>query len=168
MMALPVWMTLTNTQPQAVLSHERVPTFRLDRLEAAKSLESAQSTGDPGLKARAFEMNERVALASQDSLATQEHIQNALAMIEEFDVPLTAWRVHAAAWELCPNQGEAERHRTIARDTILAIADSFEPDEPLRASLLSAAPIRHMFGSAGRPDIRAIFVTCGWAHNALQ
>jgi hypothetical protein len=43
---------------------------------------------------------------------------------------------------LCPNQEEAEQHRANARDIILKIANSFDADEPVRASLLSAAPVR--------------------------
>jgi len=117
------------------------------RLEAARCLASAQSTADPSLKALALEINARVAFADHDSIGSREHIQNALAIVAAFDVPVAAWRVHAAAWELCPNQKEAEGYRAVAKDTILRIADSFEADEPLRASLLSAAPVRHLFDS---------------------
>jgi hypothetical protein len=113
-------------------------------------LESAQSTADPNLKALALEINARVAFADHDSIGSRDHIQNALAIVAAFDVPVAAWRVHAAAWELCPNQKEAEGYRAVAKDTLLKIADSFEADEPLRASLLSAAPVRHLFGSNSR------------------
>jgi tetratricopeptide (TPR) repeat protein len=122
------------------------------RLEAARCLESAQSTADPNLKALASEMSARVTFADHDSLSSRQHIQNALAIVEKFDLPVAAWRVHAAAWELCPNQEEAERHRAVARDTLLNIANSFDADEPLRASLLSAAPVRHLFGSITRVE----------------
>jgi len=117
------------------------------RLEAARCLESAQSTADPNLQALALEMSARVAFADHDLSGSQQSIQNALAILEKFDVPVAAWRVHAAAWELCPNRTEGECHRAVARDTILRIASSFDPEEPLRASLLSAAPVRPLFGS---------------------
>ena len=116
------------------------------RVEAARCLESAQSTADPNLKALASEMSARVAFADHDSLSCVQHIQNALAIVEKSDLPVTAWRIHAAAWELCPHRKEAERHRAVARDTVLNIANSFDADEPLRASLLSAAPVRQLFG----------------------
>jgi tetratricopeptide (TPR) repeat protein len=122
------------------------------RLEAARCLESAQSTADPNLKALALEMNARVAFADHNLPSSRQHISNALAIVEEFDVPVAAWRVHAAACELCPNEEEAERHRAIARETILKIANSFDADEPLRASLLSAALVRPLFGSINRVD----------------
>ena len=98
------------------------------------------------MKALASELNARVAFADHDSLSSRQHIQNALAIVEKFDLPVAAWRVNAAAWELYPNQEESERHRAVARDTLLNIANSFDADEPLRASLLSAAPVRHLFG----------------------
>jgi hypothetical protein len=120
------------------------------RLQAARCLESAQSTADPNLKALAFEINARVAFADQDAVGSRQHIQNALTIVKEFDVPVAAWRIHAAAWELCPDQEKAERHRDIARDTLLSIANSLDADEPLRASLLSAAHVRHLFGSISR------------------
>jgi len=116
------------------------------RLEAARCLESAQATADPNLKALALEMNARVALADHNLPGSRRYIHNALAIVEEFDVPVAAWRVHAAACELSPNQEQAERHRAIARDTLLKIANSFDAHEPLRASLLSAAPVRPLFG----------------------
>ena len=122
------------------------------RLEAARCLESAQSTADPNLKALALEMNARVAFADHNLHSSRQHISNALAIVEEFDVPVAAWRVHAAACELCPTQEEAERHRAIARDIILKIANSFDADEPLRASLLSAALVRPLFESINRVD----------------
>jgi hypothetical protein len=64
----------------------------------------AQSTADPNLKALAFEMSAWVAFADQDWLPSRQRIQNALAIVEQFHLPVAAWRVHAAAWELCPNQ----------------------------------------------------------------
>jgi len=114
------------------------------RIEAARCLESAHSTADPNLRALASEMSARVAFADHDLRSSRQHIQDALAVVENCDLPVAAWRVHAAAWELCENQEEAERHRAVARDTLLNIANSFDADEPLRASLLSAAPVRHL------------------------
>jgi hypothetical protein len=102
------------------------------------------------LKALASEMTARVAFADGDWAGSRRHMQNALAIVEEFDVPVAAWRTHAAAWELGRNDAAAERHRAAARDIVLTIANSFDPDEPLRASLLSAAPVRHLFESASR------------------
>jgi DNA-binding winged helix-turn-helix (wHTH) protein/tetratricopeptide (TPR) repeat protein len=130
------------------------------RLEADRCLESAHSTADPNLKALALEMTARVAFADHDLPGSGQHIQNALAIVKEFDVPVAAWRVHAAAWELCPNREEAERHRAIARDTLWKIANSFDADEPLRASLLSAAPVQHLFGPISRVEHKSSSSEC--------
>ena len=42
----------------------------------------------------------------------------------------------------------AEGHRARAKEVIMRIADSFEQGEPLRESLLAAAPVRRIFGQA--------------------
>ena len=56
-----------------------------------------------------------------------------------------AWRVHSTAWVFeirNDNQEAAEWHRTEAENGILAIADSFAADEPLRDIFLAAEPVR--------------------------
>jgi hypothetical protein len=95
-------------------------------------------------------VNARTALADQDSRAARQHLQSALAIVEEFDVPVAAWRVHATASEICRGEPEAERHRALARGVILRIANSFEDDEPLKESLLSGTPVRRLFELANR------------------
>ena len=125
------------------------------RVDAALCLESAQSTADPNLRALASEINARVAFAEGDSLTGQQHIETALAIIEEFDVPVATWLVHATAWEFCPNHEQAERHRAIARETVLNIANSFDEDEPLRTSLLSAAPVARLWVDRARKPLTA-------------
>jgi hypothetical protein len=66
---------------------------------------------DPDLNALALEMNARAAFADHDLAGSRQHIQKALAIVEELDIPVAARRAHAASWELCPNKKEAERHR---------------------------------------------------------
>src|SRR5262249_17216355 len=87
------------------------------RHEAVCCIKSAESTADPHLKALAFEINARVAAAAGESGARWQHIQRSLAILDEFEIPVTAWQIHGAAWELCPDHEEAERHRVVARDT---------------------------------------------------
>ena len=71
-------------------------------------------------------------------------IEQALAIIEKFEIPVAAWQACATAWQLHqhlkePKRAEANRER--AESYILKIANSFEPDEPLRKSFLNAAPV---------------------------
>ena len=57
------------------------------------------------------------------------------------------WQVHATAWSLYQRLHQhdlAEAHRERAEACILAIADSFAPEEPLRAIFLDAAPVREI------------------------
>ena len=117
------------------------------RTEANRLLEDALSTADPNLQALAWEMKTRVAIAEKDWARAGESIQSALAVLEEHAVPVSAWRVHAAAWEfhrLQNNDESAERHRARAEAEIRALALSFPEQEPLRSIFLAADPIRQI------------------------
>jgi tetratricopeptide (TPR) repeat protein len=119
------------------------------RLQVDDFLQSALSTAEPNLQALGWETKARVALAEQDSASARACIENALTIVDKFEIPVSAWRVHATAWDLYSYAGDMERaedHRGRARELIMRIADSFEPAEPLRASLLTAAPVQRIFG----------------------
>ena len=121
------------------------------RLEADLFLESALSTADPHLQALAWEMKTRVAMAEQDWMGAREYVQQALAIVEKFEVLVAAWQVHATAWQLylhARNDKPAEANRERAEACILKIANSFATDEPLRASFLSAPPIARVLGAS--------------------
>jgi tetratricopeptide (TPR) repeat protein len=117
--------------------------------EADSLLQSALSTADPGMRALAWEIKSRVASAGRDRAGAPAYIGNALAILDQFDIPVSAWRVHATAWDLYRDEGDyekANRHRALAQQLIMRVADSFEPEEPLRESFLTAPPIRRIFG----------------------
>jgi tetratricopeptide (TPR) repeat protein len=117
------------------------------RAEAEAALASALSTADPYLQALAWETRSRVALADRDWNGATAYVDQALAVLREFDVPVAAWQVHATAWDVHLDQRDdtlAETHRARAESHILAIANSFAPEEPLRKSFLGAAPIRRI------------------------
>jgi hypothetical protein len=72
------------------------------------------------------------------------HVAEALKLVEGFELPLGAWQVHATAAEIFEQRADsdlAQRHRTLSRSTILRIANSLAPEEKLRRTFLSAAPI---------------------------
>jgi tetratricopeptide (TPR) repeat protein len=118
------------------------------RREADGFLQSAFSTGEPNLHAFAWEARARVAVADKDCVRALKCVESALAVLDEFDIPVVGWRVHATAWDVCRYAGKnerAEEHRTRAREVIMRLADSFEPEEPLRASLMAAAPVQRIF-----------------------
>jgi tetratricopeptide (TPR) repeat protein len=123
-------------------------------IEVDNFLTSALSTAEPNLHAFGWEASARVAIAQKRRDDARQHIENALAILDKFDLPVVAWRVYSTAWALyryAEENERAEEHRARAKEVIMRLADSFEPGEPLRQSLLSAAPIRRIFesGSSG-------------------
>lgn len=118
------------------------------RIEADALLVSVLSTAEPNLQAVAWEVRARVALGGADLPRALECVESALVILERFDVPLAAWRVHATAWDVyryAEQHEKAEGHRVCAQAVIMRLADSFEPEEALRKSLLTAAPVRRIF-----------------------
>jgi hypothetical protein len=94
------------------------------RLEADLFLESALSTADPHLQALAWEIETRVAMAEQDWMGAREYVQQALAIVEKFEVLVAAWQVHATAWQLylhARDDRPAEANRKRAEACILKL-----------------------------------------------
>jgi hypothetical protein len=117
------------------------------RAEAEGFLESALAASDPHLQALAWELQSRVGMAENDWTRARECIQQALGIVDKFEILTAAWQVHATAWEVERSLKEhqaAETSRERAEACILTIADSFAPDEPLRASFLAATPVRRI------------------------
>ena len=129
---------------EARLSAGDIPNARR---EADGFLESALSVADPNLRAFAWEINSRVARAEGNSRTARAHIANALAVLDKFEIPVSGWQVHRTAGDLCEDEGDhirANQHRAQAQELIMKVADSFEPGEPLRASLLAVPPIHRL------------------------
>jgi tetratricopeptide (TPR) repeat protein len=117
------------------------------RTEADSCLESALSTADPHVQALAWDLQARVAMAENDWAGARESIRQALAIVDKFEILVAEWQTQATAWQFYEHVKEhdgAETHRERADACILKIADSFEADEPLRATFLAAAPVRRM------------------------
>jgi hypothetical protein len=86
-------------------------------------------------------------MAENDLTGGREYIQQALAIVHKCEIPLAAWQAYATAWLLYQHVKEhktAEMNRERAETCILKIANSFAPDEPLRATFLAAAPVRQV------------------------
>ena len=123
------------------------------RREADALMEAALCLAEPNLRAFAWEVNSRVARAERDGRMAREYLNNALAVLDTFESPVT-WVVHRTAWDICRDEGDhqqARRHRTRAKEMIMAIAGSFEPDEPLRECFLSFPPIRRILERVATP-----------------
>lgn len=120
------------------------------RLEAERFLKVTLVSEERTWRALAFEANARVGIAEGDLARALDCIKQATQEMEGFEAPLAAWRIHATASKLYENLGErdsAETHRELSRVTIMKIANSMPPDEPLRKIFLSASPIRNIPGN---------------------
>jgi len=119
------------------------------RVEAVHLREAALATADPSVQALAWEANARLGLAEKNWQCAEESVQNGQVILEKFEIPTAAWRVDGTAWDFyqhTKNQKAANTHRKRAETCILKIANSFEHEEPLRATFLAAAPIRRILG----------------------
>ncbi|HEY8714652.1 MAG TPA: AAA family ATPase [Candidatus Acidoferrum sp.] len=117
------------------------------RTESGRLFESALSTDDPSLQTLAWDLEARLAIAAKNWRKAEASVQNGLAILEKFEIPVTAWRLQSTAWDLyqhMKNEQAAETHRQRAEAGILKLANSFAPDEPLRATFLAAPPVHQI------------------------
>jgi len=133
--------------------------LRNARTEADRLLDAASSTSEPNLLALASDVQARVSMAAKDWKGAERHIESALAIVTKLDIPATAWRVHATRADLAARVGDdvaAEQHRTRAEAVVLALAQSLDPEEPLRDTFLSSPPVRRIVrGPVGRGRVAA-------------
>jgi tetratricopeptide (TPR) repeat protein len=121
------------------------------RTETGQILDAALSTADPGLQALAWEVSARLAVAEKDEKGGEKSIRNGVALLEKFEIPMAMWRLDRTAWKFylqAKDEKTAEAHRKRAESCILKIANSFAPDEPLRATFVAAASVRGILGEA--------------------
>jgi hypothetical protein len=86
-------------------------------------------------------------MAESDLQGARESIQRALAIVDSSEIQGAAWQIFATASQVCRHAKElktAEAYRDRAESCILQIVDSFEPDEPLRTTFLTADPVRRI------------------------
>ncbi len=117
------------------------------RTVADRLLESALATSDPYVHALAWDLQARVATAEGDLPGARESIQQALTIVDSSEIQSGAWQTFATASQVYHHAKEfktADKYHARAEACILQIADSFEPDEPLRATFLAADPVRRI------------------------
>jgi tetratricopeptide (TPR) repeat protein len=123
------------------------------RQEATRFLDAALATAERTYQGLAWEANARVAMAGEDWKRAEECIAKGESTIEGYEVPLAAWRVHGTAAELfarAENTDLADHHRELSRATIMKLANSLDPEDPLRATFLSAPSVRRVIDYADR------------------
>ncbi len=124
------------------------------RTVADDTLKAAMATSDPYMHAQAWDLQARVAMAEGGSATARESIHRALAVVDNSEIGSGAWQAFATASQFYRQEKEvkkAETYRERAESCILQIANSFEPDEPLRATFLTAAPVRQILQGKSRP-----------------
>jgi len=117
------------------------------RREANDLLDSALAGAEPNMRALAWEIKARVAKAARDFDNARRCIENALPVLDKFQIPGAAWQVHRTAWDVYAGAGEREKadtSRANAIEAIMQLADSFEKGDPLRQSFLTGPPIRRI------------------------
>jgi DNA-binding winged helix-turn-helix (wHTH) protein/tetratricopeptide (TPR) repeat protein len=115
--------------------------------EADGLLQSTLEKADPNMQVLAWEIKARVAVAEQDPAGARRCIEQALAILRRFELPIVAWQVHRTASNWFREEGDQARaaeHRARAEEVIMNIANSFEPGEPLRESFLAAPHVQRV------------------------
>ena len=124
--------------------------LRQARQEAERFLEVSLGTAEHTYQGLAWDSAARVAIAGEDWVQAERDITRGLSTIEGYEVPLASWRLHGTAAELCTRAGSyetAERHRDVSRATIMKLANSLDPRDPLQKTFLSAAPVRRILAN---------------------
>jgi len=110
-------------------------------------LRSALSVADPHIQVLAWDLAARLSMAESEMPLAQERIEKAIQLAEQYEIPLAAWRAYATASEIFRAGGENDQADWAiqqAEDAVVRIANSFDPDEPLRATFLSGEPLHRI------------------------
>jgi hypothetical protein len=120
------------------------------RYEAREFLRASLKTRERSHQALAWEANARLAMNLGDHAAVEDCIGKALSLVERWELPVAAWRVHATAAEATTDAELARVQWRLSAETITRLADSLSPTEPLREIFLSAPPIRRILATQPR------------------
>ncbi|MGH6820622.1 MAG: hypothetical protein ACREDU_07150 [Methylocella sp.] len=88
----------------------------------------------------------RIALAEGNFEEAETRLGQALTLVEQAEVPLAAWRVHAVAAEFEARQGhqaDAEHHQERSARVIRELLDRLGHEAELRSNLLGAGQDIH-------------------------
>ncbi|HWY47734.1 MAG TPA: AAA family ATPase [Bryobacteraceae bacterium] len=121
--------------------------FQKARWAAQEFLKASLRTRERTHQALAWEANARVAMMASDHVAAEECITQALSIVERWEIPVAAWRVHATAAEAATHPEFARGQDRLSAETIIRLADSLCQMEPLRETFLSAPPILRILGT---------------------
>jgi DNA-binding winged helix-turn-helix (wHTH) protein/tetratricopeptide (TPR) repeat protein len=124
--------------------------FEEATIEADHFVTLAQTTEKHTYSALAFEVSARVALARSDFANAVTFISQAVELINEYDLPLASWRVHATAAEayrLLGKKAASRTHRDAANLAITKLADSIGQEHALRTKFLASSDVSNLWRS---------------------
>ena len=119
------------------------------RLEANRALERTLATEERTLQALAWEASARVALRAGEDARLRTDLKNALDLLEGFDIPLAAWRVHGTAARVYAMDGDGElehKHRSLGRNIVISLAKSLDRRPALQQVFLSTPVVSELLG----------------------
>ena len=122
-----------------------VGDFGQARTRATQLYEYAAPAPDRNHLALAYGLLARIAHAAGDLDDARAQLSRALTTLDDADLPLAAWRIYQAAAEICQSLGEiskASEYRRRFEKVMRTLAQNFDPDDRLRASLLAALETR--------------------------
>ena len=115
------------------------------RTRAAQLRDYAAPAPDRNHLALAYGLSARIALAVGDLDDARAQLSRALATLDNADLPLATWRIYLTAAEICESLGEASKaseYRRLFENVIRTLAQNFDAEDRLRASLLAALETR--------------------------
>jgi DNA-binding winged helix-turn-helix (wHTH) protein len=116
--------------------------------DAKAFLRASLATRERTHQALGWEINARVATLMGDRTRAEECIAKALNLIEQFEIPLAAWRVHATAAEGAAHDSDLARaHWSHSAQILIRLADSLSPQVSLREIFLSAPPVQKILAN---------------------
>lgn len=113
------------------------------QLRAEKLLRASLATAERTWQALAWDSCARVKQLAGDLGDARECIDKALAVVNEFDVPLARWHVYKTAMQVIPEN--AEHFRSLAAKTVTRLADSLIAYPALRETFLATPEIQAIF-----------------------
>jgi hypothetical protein len=119
------------------------------RLEANRMLEAVLATAERTWQALAWDASARVALQEESIRRTENELKNALDVMEGFDLPLAAWRVHKTAALLSRLNGNGELldfHLARVREVVLSLIKSLDLRPALQQTLRPSPAISEILG----------------------
>lgn len=123
--------------------------------EASSLVAAAQTSADPAFQAMAWRLESAIAMDREDWDAAWNALNRAFSLVHAYPAPLSAWRLHVTAFELHCRTGDGEaaaHHRARAAAVLMDLANSFPPEEPLRAALLESPGVRAILSSTELPS----------------